>query len=191
MGSLYIALVHFPVLNKLQERIASAITSIDLHDLGRLARTYEIPFCYVITPLIDQQILAKRLIDHWCKGIGKNTHPNRAEALERLKLVNTIGEAVRDIEQREGQKPECWATSAQKKYSHKIITFNEASKRISLENSPVLLLFGTAWGLAPEVMDMCSAILEPVRANSSYNHLSVRCAAAIIVDRLLGEDKTR
>ncbi len=191
MGSLYIALVHFPVLNRLKEKIASAITSIDLHDLGRLARTYEMPCCYIITPLVDQQILAKRLIDHWCKGIGKSTHPNRAEALERLKLVNTIDDAARDIEQLEGQKPECWATSAQKKDLDKVITFEEASQKIFSENSPVLLLFGTAWGLAPEVIDMCSAILEPIRANSSYNHLSVRCAAAIIVDRLLGENKIR
>jgi hypothetical protein len=29
-------------------------------------------------------------------------------------------------------------------------------------------------------------VLAPIRGNTSYNHLSVRSAAAIILDRLLG-----
>ena len=37
-------------------------------------------------------------------------------------------------------------------------------------------------------MNMSDYILEPIRANSKYNHLSVREAVAIILDRLFGEN---
>lgn len=56
-----------------------------------------------------------------------------------------------------------------------------------LEERPVLLVFGTGHGLAPEVLEGCDAILRPLRWMDGYNHLSVRAAAAIIMDRLLGD----
>ena len=52
--------------------------------------------------------------------------------------------------------------------------------------TPVLLVFGTAWGLTDEFMAQADHILEPLAGTGTYNHLSVRSAAAIIVDRLLG-----
>ena len=48
----------------------------------------------------------------------------------------------------------------------------------------VLLLFGTGWGLAPEALARMDDVLEPVRGTTDYNHLSVRSAASIILDRL-------
>ncbi|HDL89583.1 MAG TPA: RNA methyltransferase [Thermodesulforhabdus norvegica] len=191
MSQVYIGLVHYPVLNRKNEVIASAITSIDLHDLGRLACTYDLPTCYIITPLVDQQDLAKRLIKYWCEGTGKEHHPNRAEALELLKLVNTTEEAVEDIGSREGVNPEIWATSARKreKKAH-LFTYREARIHLASSSNPVLLLFGTAWGLAPDLIEKCDRILTPILGKSNYNHLSVRCAAAIILDRLLGREDT-
>ena len=62
------------------------------------------------------------------------------------------------------------------------------SKQIFEDDKPYLLLFGTGWGLTDEVMSMSDYILEPIRANSKYNHLSVRAAVAIILDRLFGEN---
>ncbi len=52
----------------------------------------------------------------------------------------------------------------------------------------MLLVFGTGWGLADEVIQGADALLEPVRAREAtgYNHLSVRAACAIILDRLFG-----
>jgi len=58
-ADLYVALVHYPVLNRKGEIIASALTNLDLHDLARTARTYNIPSCYIVTPLKDQQALAR------------------------------------------------------------------------------------------------------------------------------------
>ncbi len=51
---------------------------------------------------------------------------------------------------------------------------------------PLLMLFGTGWGLSKEVLEMANHRLAPIRGVSDYNHLSVRSAVAIILDRLLG-----
>ena len=56
-----------------------------------------------------------------------------------------------------------------------------------LKESPVLLVLGTSHGLAPEILERADAIVTPVRGFSAYNHLPVRSAAAILVDRLLGD----
>ena len=56
------------------------------------------------------------------------------------------------------------------------------------EEGPVLLLLGTAQGLAPEVLARCDGVLRPIR-DLGYNHLSVRSAAAILADRILGDYK--
>jgi len=50
----------------------------------------------------------------------------------------------------------------------------------------VLILFGTASGLAESVFQDTSGVLVPIWGAGEYNHLSVRCAAAIALDRLLG-----
>lgn len=191
MARLYLALVHHPVLNRFGEIIASAITTIDLHDLGRLARTYEIPGCYIVTPLEDQINLAQRLISHWTERVGGQIHPNRVQALERLILVRSISEALDNISHREGLAPELWVSSARMRNPDKIISITEAREHLRSSNRYVLLLLGTAWGLATEVFEQAEHILEPICPNASYNHLSVRCAAAIIVDRLLGDVETR
>jgi hypothetical protein len=49
-----------------------------------------------------------------------------------------------------------------------------------------MVMFGTAWGLDKEVVDQADFILDPVEGGTNYNHLSVRTAAAIILDRLVG-----
>jgi len=180
----YMALVHYPVLNRKGEVIASALTNLDLHDLARAARTYDVPVCYIVTPLNDQQALAGRLIRHWCEGIGKTLLPNRAEALERLRVVEHVGDAVLEIEREWGKSPTVWATSAREQEA---ALSHEAARRI-LERSetPHLLLLGTGWGLAPGALGRADALLDPIRGVDGYNHLSVRCAAAILLDRLLG-----
>ena len=43
------------------------------------------------------------------------------------------------------------------------------------------------WGLEREFLSRSHYILEPVEAGRDYNHLSVRSAVSIILDRLLGE----
>lgn len=183
MAPLYVALVHHPVLNRRGETIASAVTNLDLHDLARAARTYEIPACFVVTPLKDQQMLVSRLIGHWCEGVGKELHPDRDEALRRLRVVESLDSAKEEIEARTGRPPLVWATSARD--CQGAMTHGQARKALVESVVPVLLLLGTGWGLAPGVLSEADGVLEAIRGLNGYNHLSVRCAAAILMDRLL------
>jgi hypothetical protein len=45
-------------------------------------------------------------------------------------------------------------------------------------------MFGTAWGLSDSVLADADFVLDPIAGNTEYNHLSVRSAVAIILDRL-------
>ena len=65
------------------------------------------------------------------------------------------------------------------------ISYDEAQGRL-LEGEHLLILFGTGWGMAPEIFDNVDAVLPPVGGGRSYNHLSVRSAVSIVLDRLLG-----
>jgi len=176
------------VINRHHEVIASAITNLDLHDLARLACTYDLPGCFVVTPLQDQQVLARELLAHWCTGVGLELHPHRRQALERLRIVDDIKAAQTAIRIEAGRSPQLWATSARPDAA--TISHGDAHTRllnsVGREATPRLLLLGTAWGLAPSVLEVCTEVLAPIVGVSGYNHLSVRCAAAILVDRLVG-----
>ena len=182
--SLYIGLVHYPVYNKKNEIIASAITTLDLHDIARLARTYDVKKFFVITPLDDQQELAERVIKHWTRGYGSKYNPHRKEAIELVAVVPSLERAVDSVAETEGEAPLLIATDASR-HEDRSISFERARAVIKQEQS-VILLFGTAWGLDKTFMTMTDHILEPISGRSEYNHLSVRTAAAIILDRLVG-----
>ena len=180
---LYIGLVHYPVYNKNREKIASAVTNLDLHDLSRLSRTYGVSKYFVITPLSDQRKLTENLIEHWKTGFGASYNVDRKEAIEVIRLSSSLDASIREIKKTEGEEPVIMATCALK--SGGVISFTEAKELIGT-NRPVFLLFGTAWGLHREVLEAADYVLAPVEGHSGYNHLSVRAAAAIILDRLIG-----
>jgi hypothetical protein len=186
MVPLYLALVHYPVLNRKGEIIASAFTNLDLHDMARTARTYEVPACYIVTPLQDQRVLIKRLLDHWCEGVGKELHSDREEALKRLKIADDIVAVKEDIRAEWGESPLVWATTAREHSG--ALTHRQARRRLARAQRPYLLLLGTGWGLAPAAISDADAVLGAIKGRGGYNHLSVRCAAAILMDRLLHTD---
>ena len=181
---LYIALVHYPVTNKNDERIASAITTFDLHDLARLSRTYGVKRFFIITPLTDQQRLAERIKRHWTGGYGAVYNPDRKMALEMAVVSGSLEDSVRDIEDAEHEKPLLIATDASKQ-NGKSLGYPEARQMIHSGRTAVIL-FGTAWGLDKDVIEEADYVLEPIIGATTYNHLSVRTAAAIILDRLAG-----
>ena len=59
-------------------------------------------------------------------------------------------------------------------------------REILSDRKPYVLTLGTAWGLSQEFIEKADYILEPITGVSDYNHLSVRSAASIILDRLIG-----
>ncbi len=184
MAQLFLALLHYPVLNRTGDRIASAITNLDLHDLARSCRTYGVRACYIVTPLKDQQTLANRLMTHWIEGIGGEILPERREAIKLLRVVESLFSAVEEVGRESGKPPVLWATTA--KNAAGALPHCGARDLLERENRPFLLLLGTGWGLAPEVFDVVDATLEPIPGVDGYNHLPVRAAASIMLDRLLG-----
>ena len=183
---LFMGLVHYPVYNKNGETIASAVTPLDLHDLARLARTFDVTRVFVITPLEDQRELAERVVSHWTRGYGARYNPHRGEAVRLVTVVSTVERAVDRVRAMTEDAPVLVATAAGRRGIRPV---PYARVRGFLrQDRPVLLLFGTAWGLTDELMRRVDHVLEPVEGAGNYNHLSVRTAAAIVLDRLAGRD---
>ena len=183
---LYIGLVHYPVYNKNYERIASAVTTFDLHDISRVARTYDVRQYFVITPLEDQKKLVERVRRHWTEGYGAEYNQNRKEAIELISISSSLEKAVESIAELEKEPPLLIATDASKQES-RTLSYDEARDLIR-DDRVSLLLFGTAWGLDKTILEHVDYILDPVNGRSGYQHLSVRAAAAIILDRLAGRE---
>ena len=180
--NLFLALVHYPVMVKSGEKGAVSLTNLDVHDIGRVSRSYGMGGLYLVTPIEDQQALAHTLIGHWTEGRGRTANPDRGEALDLVRVCADIEEAVRDVAARAGEAPRLVATSARVQGGLDLGTVREW-----LADGPVLLLLGTGHGLAPEVFSRVDGVLPPIRFLDGYNHLPVRSAAAIMADRLLSD----
>jgi hypothetical protein len=183
MPELYVALVHHPVVNRSGETIAAAVTNLDLHDIARAACTYGVKAYFVVTPVADQRILAERIVAHWTTGAGGRFLPDRRSAMELVRISGSIAEAVEAVAAIAGKPPLRVATSAR---AHPRARKFSDLRRLLAQGEPHLLMLGTAWGLAESVIETADHVLEPICGPSGYNHLSVRGAAAIILDRLLG-----
>jgi hypothetical protein len=178
-----IALIHYPVINKSGETIGSAVTNLDIHDIARAARTFGVDEYYIVTPYMDQQELVTEIIEHWLTGHGARYNPARKSALALVRLADCLEDVIDKISDKRGRRPSLVTTSA--RLQENCITFTDARRRIET-GKPVLLLFGTAHGLAPEVISKADYTLPPIGGETGYNHLSVRSAVSIVLDRLLG-----
>jgi len=185
LGNVYLALVHYPVYNKHLEVVTTSVTNLDIHDIARSSRTYGIKNYFIVHPSPTMKQLIGKVIDFWQEGYGATYNPDRQEAFSIVKLVDSLEDVLDYIEKKEGQKPYTISTDA--RIYPNTVSYNFLRNKIKEETAPYLLLFGTGWGLTREVMESTSYILEPIYGPADYNHLSVRSAVAIILDRLLGE----
>ena len=183
MGDLYLALLHHPVYDKNGAIVTTAVTNMDVHDIARLARTFDVRAFYVCTPVATLRRLVERIIRHWESGPGATYNETRREALELVRQAPDLDAAIADVERETGHLPRVVATSARS--GPRRLTFGALRRRLAEDGSPELLVLGTGWGLSAEVLDHAADdVLEPIAGTGAYNHLSVRCAAAIILDRL-------
>lgn len=181
MRRLAIALVHHPVLDAQKAIVTSAITNLDVHDLARSARTYGASDYFVVHPITAQRELVQKICEHWRTGSSGKRIPDRKLALELVRVVPSLADAYAALGGREAI--EVWATAARKLGD---LGGSAARERAREDGKPLLLLFGTAWGLAPDVVESADAVLAPIQSGADYNHLSVRAACAILLDRLRG-----
>lgn len=183
----YLALVHYPIRNKRNERVHTSVTNLDIHDIARSCRTFGVSKYFIVTPIAPQQELVREILGHWREDQANEYNPDRQEALSYATVVDSVEVAMGDIEKAEGVRPFLVSTGA---------NFEEAdggplelTKRANEANIPILILFGTGWGLHEELLSQCQFRLLPIKSkeNTGYNHLSVRSAVAIYLDRLLGK----
>lgn len=178
MRKLEVALVHYPVLDAKNAVVASTLTTMDVHDLSRSARTYGCEALYLVHPVEAQRVLADKIVEHWTHGSSAKRIPDRKDALAIVRVVVTLADAVKDM----GPDTEVWVTAARAIGTP--VAWKDARVRLEGDGPPVLLVFGTSWGLAPEAVDAADALLAPIVGVGGWNHLSVRAACAIALDRL-------
>lgn len=178
---LYVALMHYPMLDKQGDTVSTAITNMDLHDISRSCKTFGVKKYFVVTPLKAQREIAERVLKHWRVGYGSTYNGNRKEAFSGTVIKDSLVEAISDIEEVEGEKPLLVATSA--KRQEKTVAYKKIAEMAGTK--PVLLLFGTGWGFVPDIMDEADYAAEPIEGAGDFNHLSVRSAVAIILDRVV------
>ena len=181
----YVVLMHGDVLVRSGEAGTTSVTSIDLHDIARTCKTYGIEDFFAVTPLKDQQEIVKTFLEFWRSDQGKKFNHTRTESTSLLQLASTFEEVLSAIEAKEGVKPLIVTTSAREVEGLVLIDFYDQGA-VWAQKRPVLFVFGTGQGLAPRIMDASDYLLPPVKGMTEYNHLSVRSAVAIILDRWMG-----
>lgn len=182
MGDLYLALLHHPVLDKNGQVVTTALTNMDVHDIARSARTYGVRRFFVVHPVRMLQLLTLKIMEHWETGYGSTYNLTRKDALRLVALEPDLDGVLIAVEREAGQRPLLVATSA--RGGEERATFAELRRRRAEDPTPLLLILGTGWGLVPELLARADLVLEPIVGPSDYNHLSVRSAAAVILDRL-------
>ena len=180
-----LALVHWPVVDKAGTTVVTNVTNFDIHDIARACRTYGVKRYFIVNRLQDQLGFVSRVLDHWRTGYGKNFNSTRSVALAPVQMAETVEEVVAKC----GPDPLIVATSAKSGEGRK--SFSDLRTEIWSPDRvrPIILLFGTGYGLHSSVLDKCHAVLEPIRGMppEDYRHLSVRSAVSICLDRLLGK----
>lgn len=182
---IYLGLVHYPVYNKNMQAVTTSVTNFDIHDIARSCKTYDVKKYYIIHPLDTQKEIIDKIVDYWQEGYGNIYNPDRSEAMKIVNVVKDIASTVANIIIDTGKKPIVVATDA--RIYPNTVSYMKLSSLVKEEKRPLLLLFGTGWGIEKSVMESFDYILQPILGKGEYNHLSVRSAVAIILDRLAGE----
>lgn len=178
---LYMVLLHYPVYNKNKEIVATSIVIHDLHDMSRAAKTYGIKKFYVVQPMEEQKKVVGRILHFW-ETVGYEYNPNRLEAISILSVKDTLYNVVDEIKEIEGIAPFIVGTSAKRRKN--TISFIELANKLK-DEIPILVVFGTGWGIPEEFENNFHAFLPPIVGIGDFNHLSVRSASSIILDRLI------
>jgi hypothetical protein len=181
---LSVALVHHPVLDQAGKTVTATITNLDVHDIARSARTFGCEAYYLVHPIVQQRTLVDTICTHWTSGSSAKRIPDRKNALAIVRTSASLEALAESLGGRSAF--ELWVTSAK---ATPTLSWTAGRERLEAPGLPVLLLFGTSWGLAPSVMEQADHVLPSLNAqhDSGFNHLSVRAACAIMLDRLRGQ----
>ncbi|MBI4925990.1 MAG: RNA methyltransferase [Bdellovibrio sp.] len=189
MFSVYVVLLHYPIRNRQGQVVTTAVTNMDIHDIARSCCTYGVKKYFIVTPLEVQHGLVDRILAHWKLEKNREYHPDRSKALGLIELAYTFENVKQEIRSAEGKEPEVVLTDA--KVLPGSMSFVEYKKELTVPSRmrPSVIVFGTGWGIAEKFYPQADRILSPICGpdnNDGYNHLPVRAAVAVVLDRLLG-----
>ncbi|MHB8109296.1 MAG: RNA methyltransferase [Syntrophorhabdaceae bacterium] len=176
--------VHYPVYDKRGDVVATSLTNLEIHDMARTCMTFGIDLCYIVSPLARQREIAEKLIHHWIHGYGATYNPDRGQALQRVRIMQDIDTMIADYGN--DSRPLIVGTSSRERPG-KMMSCNDFNNFVEQGRQPALVLFGTGWGLTEAVVDRCDRMLEPISGPGDYNHLSIRVALGIILDRIFSK----
>jgi tRNA (guanine37-N1)-methyltransferase len=196
----YLLLAHHPVVDRTGAEVTSSVTNLDIHDLARSAATYGLAGTIAITPIALQREKIAHIIEVWLEEAAALAAHNRASpgpglpsghrshALAAVEARASIEEALGTIASLHGAAPLLVATSARLHAGPPTLGSPELRTVLArtAPERPVALLLGTGHGLAERAISLANYVLAPVSGQGPFNHLSVRSAAAIILDRLFG-----
>ncbi len=187
---LYVVLLHHPIRNREGKLVTTAVTNMDIHDISRTARTFGASGYYLVTPIPVQHELVNRILGHWRTDGSREYHPDRAEAVNLVRLANDFREVKDAIRSVHGEDPEVVLTSARSLPNS--ISYEQYRRELEEpgRKKPVAMVFGTGWGVSETFYPEVDRNLAPIygrEGQEGYNHLSVRSAVAIILSRLFGQ----
>jgi len=175
-----VALVHHPVTDRTGAVVTTSLTNFDLHDIARSVATYGLAGFYVVTPIEAHRAKCAAIAAAW-RDEGKDY---RLDALARVRPVASVADAIADL-----GDPLVVATSASPDRFPDVPRATPSEFLATVHGTgarPVLILFGTGWGLVDSMIPQVSQVLAPVSGRPAWNHLSVRSAVAVVLDRLFG-----
>ena len=178
-----VALVHFPVYNQDKKIVNTAITCLSIHDIARVFVTYNIDYYFIINSLKSQQKLVRKILKFWSTDEGISYNRSRTYALKNVKVMNSLVDVHEFLKRKHGSAPSLVSTTARNFPNS--VAMEDFREKIRCGDENYLLLFGTGWGLTDEILMDSDYVLEPIAAYSVFNHLSVRSAASIIIDRIM------
>lgn len=180
---LSIALLHEGMYNKQGQVVTTSLTLNDIHDLARCARTYGVHSVFIVHPSPTLRQLATVMKDHWQSGYGATYNPDRKEAISLIHVLASFDEVLTRVSERCGVSPHLIATSA--KGAPGRLSYAHCRQLLDRDQVPHLLMLGTGWGMTDPLLERADYILAPIEGPTDFNHLSVRSACAIMLDRLL------
>ena len=201
----HLALVHHPCVDRTGKVVTTSLTNFDIHDLARSTMTYGLAAYHIVTPVTVHREKAAHIASLWLEDEASRAEDTREEgprtqrrappasgsragALALVRTADSVETVLAELTAEYGRAPLVVGTSARPE------SFPAAPRRspsellaeATLEPSPLLILLGTGWGLADELIPSVSRVLAPIEGASDWNHLSVRSAGAILLDRLFG-----
>ena len=179
-----VILLHHPILGKKNEIITTAVANLNIHDIARCCKTYDLNSYYIVTPEDEQINLVNQMVNHWVNGKGASRNNKRKLALSLVKTSKTLDSAILSLTEEFKSKPIIVATSASQNSNN--IDYSSLVNLINKTSKPLILIFGTGWGLTEDTLSKCDYVLLPIKGISKFNHLSVRSAVSITLDRLFG-----